>query len=375
MSEEQQAAEGQPKDASDEAPRQSPVRRVTQIVLIICVVVFVWYIRADRFTPYTDQATVRSVIVPLVPQVAGYLTEVNVRLHSRVSENDVLFRIDHRKYELAVKIAEADVDRATQEMGARGATVKSAAARVGVARAQLDRAQRNYNRTERILEDNPGALSQADRDRTETSLAQATENLAFAEADLDKANEQLGTFGPENPTLRRSLNTLEQSNLDLEWATIRAPSGGVIESFNIDMGFYAAAGQPLATFVSSHDVWIQADMRENNISNMKPGDPVEFVLDVAPGRVFKGAVRSIGYGVATESGTTRGDLPTVSQSQGWLRDPQRFPVIVAIQDDVTGLVRAGGQVDVIVYADGGDPLLRLIGRIQVRLRSWISYVR
>ena len=363
-----------PAEAQEEAPKPSPIRRVTQIVLIVCALLFVWHVRADRLTPYTDQGTVRSVIVPLVPQVAGYLTRINVRLHSRVNEGDVIFQIDHRKYEAAVKIAEADVDRATQDMGAMGATVESATARVGVARAQLDRAQRNYNRTEAILKDNPGALSQADRDRTETALAQATERLASAQADLEKAKEQLGTYGPENPGLRRAMNALEQANLDLEFSKIRAPSAGVIESFNVDLGFFAAAGQPLATFVSSRDVWIQADMRENNISNMQPGDPVEFVLDVAPGRVFQGTVRSIGYGVAVESGTTRGDLPKVTGSKGWLRDPQRFPVIIAIGDDVSGLLRVGGQADVIVYS-GGDPLLKLIGRIQIRLRSWISYVR
>ena len=364
------------KPQAEAAPnKKAPVRRITQVVLIVCVIMFVWYIRADRMTPYTDQATIRSVIVPLVPQVAGYLTKVNVRLHSVVNDGDILFQIDHRKYEIAVEKAEADVDRATQDMGARGATVKSATARVGVARAQLDRAQRNYDRTKRILDDNPGALSQADWDRTETSLAQAVERVASAEADLDKAKEQLGTFGPENPQLRAALKALQQAQLDLEFSTVRAPADGVIESFNIDLGFYAAAGQPLATFISSHDIWIQADMRENNLAHIESGDPVEFVLDVAPGRVFTGEVRSVGYGVQTTSGTTRGDLPKISSQQGWLRDPQRFPVIITAEgQEVRGLIRVGGQVDVIVYA-GGDPLLKLIGRLQIRLRSWISYVR
>ena len=81
----------------------------------------------------------------------------------------------------------------------------------------------------------------------------------------------------------------------------------------------------MATFVSSEGLWIQADMRENNISRIEAGDPVEFALDVAPGRVFSGTVRSVGYGVSTAGGLDRGDLPTVSSSQGWLRDPQRFP--------------------------------------------------
>jgi multidrug resistance efflux pump len=363
-------------DAVDEAPpKKDPIRRVTRIVLIVCAVIFVWYLFADRLTPYTDQARVTGLIVPIVPRVAGYLTEVNVRLHSVVEENDLLFQIDARPYELAVRSAEANLDNAAQQVGALSATVKSAVGRVGVAKAQLDRAQRNYNRTQAILDQNPGALSQADRDRAETSLAQAVERLSSAEADLDKAKEQLGVVGPENPQLRAAVAAFEQAQLDLTFTTLRAPTTGAIESFNVDVGHYALAGQPLATFVSTTDVWIQADMRENNISRVQPGDPVEFVLDVAPGRVFKGEVRSVGYGVSTGGGTNRGNLPTIQSTQGWLRDPQRFPVIIAFDRGTTrGLLRAGGQADVIIYT-GGNPILNLIGKLHLRLRSLLSYVR
>jgi multidrug resistance efflux pump len=309
--------------------------------------------------------------------VAGYLTEVNVRLHSVVKQGDVIFVVDQRPYELAVQSAEANLDNTAQQVGALTATVKSAAGRVGVAKAQLDRAQRNYNRTQAILDKNPGALSQADRDRAETSLAQAVERLSSAEADLDKAKEQLGITGPENPQLRAAIAALEQAQLDLAFTTLYAPTHGVIESFNIDVGYYAVSGQPLATFVSTTDVWIQADMRENNIARADPGDPVEFVLDVAPGRVFKGTVRSVGYGVtASGSGATnRGELPTIQSSQGWLRDPQRFPVIIGFDPGTaSGLLRVGGQADVIVYT-GRNPILNLIGKLHLRIRSLLSYVR
>jgi multidrug resistance efflux pump len=127
--------------------------------------------------------------------------------------------------------------------------------------------------------------------------------------------------------------------------------------------------------VSTSDVWIQADMRENNISRIEPGDPVEFVLDVAPGRVFKGTVRSVGYGVSAKGVPSRGDLPTVQSSQGWLRDPQRFPVIVGFEKGAAeGLLRAGGQADVLVFT-GRNPVLNLIARIGLRMRSLLSYVR
>jgi len=86
-------------------------------------------------------------------------------------------------------------------------------------------------------------------------------------------------------------------------------------------------------------------------------------------------VRSIGFGVSTSRGTNRGDLPTVQGSNGWLRDPQRFPVIVAFETAAAeGLLRVGGQADVIVYT-GRHPILNLIGKIHIRLRSLLSYVR
>ncbi|MGD8415002.1 MAG: HlyD family secretion protein [Candidatus Latescibacterota bacterium] len=363
-------------ESEEKTPNKvDPIRRVTRIVLIVAAVIFVWYLFADRLTPYTDQARVQGLVVPIVPRVSGYLTEVNVRLHSIVEQDEVLFVIDQRPYELAVQSAEANLDNTAQQVGALTATVKSAAGRVGVARAQLDRAQRNYNRTQAILEKNPGALSQADRDRTETSLAQAVERLSSAEADLDKAKEQLGITGPENPQLRAAVAALEQAQLDLAFTTLYAPARGAIESFNIDLGFYAVAGQPLAMLVSTTDAWIQADMRENNISRVEPGDPVEFVLDVAPARVFKGTVRSVGYGVGSSGVTSRGELPTIKSSQGWLRDPQRFPVIIGFDRVATsGLLRVGGQADVIIYT-GGNPILNLIGKLQIRVRSLLSYVR
>jgi multidrug resistance efflux pump len=356
-------------------PKRDPIRRITAIVLIVCLVILIWYITADRLAPYTDQARVVGLIVPIVPQVSGYVTGINVRLHSVVEENDVLFQLDKRPFEIAVRTAEADFDRAAQQVGARTATVKSATARLGVAKAQLDRAQRNYNRTQQVLEDNPGALSQADRDRAETGLAQAVERLASAEADLEKAKEQLGEVGPDNPDLRAALTALEKAQLDLAFTTLYAPSRGVIESFNVDLGHYAAAGQPLATFITTHDVWIQADMRENNIANIKPGARAEFVLDVAPGRVFKGTVRSVGFGVGSQGGSSRGELQTVSSSQGWLRDPQRFPVIIGLEsDEAAGFLRVGGQADVIVYT-GNYHVLNAIGWVNLRIRGLLSYVR
>ncbi len=238
----------------------------------------------------------------------------------------------------------------------------------------MDRAQRNYDRVMNVLEQNPGALSLADRDAAETSLTGAVEQVASAEADLQTAEQQLGVSGPDNPQVRSAVVALEQAHLNLAFSTIVAPGKGVIESYNVDLGYYASPGQSLAMLITFTDMWIQADFKENNISHMKPGDPVEFVLDVEPGRIFKGTVRSLGYGVNSGS-NERGKLPDVKGTSGWLRDPQRFPVIISLDNqEIMPYSRLGGQADVVIFT-GKHPILNMLGRWRLRINGWLSYLR
>ncbi len=348
---------------------------LTRIVFLLAALIFIWYVYSDRRTPYTDLGTVTEIVIPVTPRVSGYLIERHVKLHSAVKAGDLMFRIDTTQYALAVRKARANVANVAQQMGAQGAAVQAAASAVGVARAQLDRAQRNYNRAMRIVKKNPGALSQADIDRVETSLNQAVENLANAEANLTKARKQLGPTGTDNPQLRMAINDLNNAQMQLEWTSIYAPADGHLESFNMDVGYFCQAGKPIATLVSKEDLWIQANFKENNLSHMKPGNPVEFILDVAPGRVFSSRVSSIGYGVSSDNKNIPGKLPVVNRSSSWLRDPQRFPVIIGISDTTAQrLCRAGAQADVVVYT-GDHPFLNSIARLRIRINSLLSYVR
>jgi multidrug resistance efflux pump len=351
-----------------------PVKLFTSIILFLCLVIFIWHVWSDRQTPYTDQAKIKGLAIPISPRVSGYVTQINVRLHSLVKQGDTIFQIDKRPFELAVKSAEAKVDNAAQQVGARTATVKSAAGRLGMANAQLDRAQRNYNRVQTVLKENPGALSMSDRDQAETTLSQAIEQVASSEADLEKAEQQLGESGPENPQFRAAVVGLQEAQLNLAFSTIYAPADGAIESYNLDLGYYSQAGQSLAMFVSTTDLWIEADMKENNISNMEKGDKVEFLLDVEPGVIHEGTIRSIGYGV--NSGyANRNELPNVKSSSGWLRDPQRFPVVISFDNkELLKYSRLGGQVDVVVYT-GDNGFLNTIGRWRIRFNGWLSFIR
>jgi multidrug resistance efflux pump len=129
------------------------------------------------------------------------------------------------------------------------------------------------------------------------------------------------------------------------------------------------------TLIAIQDIWITADLTENNLGHVEPGTPVAIVLDALPGKVLEGKVRSIGYGVSTGQSPPPGSLPTVQNSRDWLRPAQRFPVIVDIDPGQLPLrgVRVGGQAEVMAFPTSGNPLNPL-GRLYIRLMSWLSYV-
>lgn len=353
---------------------KSPIKKVTFIVLLVTLFFFIWYVLSDRHTPYTDQARIKGLITPVTARVSGNITKINIALHSHVKAGEILFELDKRPFEIAVSKAEANIDNTTQSVAASTASVKASAGKLGVAKAQLDRAERNWNRVQKVMRENEGALSEADKDQSETAYFQAVEQVASAQASLERDQQRLGDSGPDNPKIRAAIQALAKAQLDLAFTTIVAPTDGVIESYDIDLGYYASPGQPLTTLISTTDVWIQANMKENNLSLMKINDPVEFIFDIAPGRVFKGTIRSLGYGVATDQ-TNKGGLPEIKSKSGWLQDPQRFPVIISIDThELENLIRLGGQVDVVVYTNNGF-FLNAIAKFRIRLMSWLSYVR
>ena len=351
-----------------------PVRKWTLIILTTCLGLLVWHLFSDRITPYTSQARVKGYVVPITPQVAGLVKSVNVQNNQLVSKDDVLLEIDDTQYELAVQSAQATLDIAGQDVGAGTAGVKAAEANLAEAYAELERAQKSYDRTQNIYKENPGAVSKSQRDLVESSLAKAKSGVSQAEAELQKSKEQLGQQGEDNPKMRSAVAALGSARFDLSNTKVRAPTSGVVTDLRIEEGYYAQPGQPLMTFIAIHDVWIEAYFRENNLGRIKPGDPVEIALDVQPGRVYPGNVGSLSAGVSHRT-SELGDLPTVEDSRGWLRDAQRFAVIVHFDESLAQTKlgrRVGSQADIIVYT-GNNFILNAIGWLWIRIASIFSY--
>ena len=360
-------------DATPEKPAADPVRRWTFIVLATSALLFAWYLRADRVTPYTSQARVNALVVPIAPEVSGTVTNVLVRNNQLVKAGQELFQIDMERYQLAVQTAEANLQSASQQVGAAQAGVAAAQASVSSAEASLARARQDANRMRTIRQEDPGAISERRIESAEASLLVAESQLAAAEANRDKALQDLGAEGERNSRMLQARAGLDQAMLNLERATVRAPEDGVVTGVRLDRGNFASAGAPQMTFIATHNVWVQADFTENNLGNMNPGDEVAIVFDALPGQIVMGTVREMSFGVAVDTAPL-GSLPTVKNDPNWLRQAQRYPVLIDFKPPAQGATRlkVGSQASVVVYT-GKHFVANPLAALLIYLESMLTY--
>ena len=357
-------------------PAKDPVRKWTLIILGLCAVLMIYYVVADRVTPYTTQARVNALVVPIAPEVSGTVTEVAVASNQFVEAGELLLQIDRERYELAVETALANLQSARQATGASTANIDAAQAQVVSARANLQRAEQDVVRLRRIKQEDPGAISDRRVEMAEASYTAAKASVQAAEASLERARQDLGETGEANFRILQAQAGLEQAQLDLERTSVHAPDNGVVTDVRVDRGNFAQAGAPLMTFLAAHDIWVQADFTENNLGNIKPGDEVDIVFDALPGKVVSGTIRTTGFGVNVDSAPL-GSLPTISNDRQWLRDSQRFSVLVDFElpgaEDRQG-IRVGAQASVVVYTGDGF-LFNTIAWLKMRLVSILTYIR
>ncbi|CAB3808639.1 p-hydroxybenzoic acid efflux pump subunit AaeA [Paraburkholderia caffeinitolerans] len=365
-----------PQAAQAQEPAAEPSGKALKWIVRLIVVSLIWYLLADRFTPYTQQARVQAFVVPVAAEVAGRITRVAVHNNQEVKAGDVLFEIDGDQYRVAVDRARADYETTRRQVGASTAGIDSALASLRAALANEVKARQDRDRLERLYREDEGTVSLRRIEVARATHEQAQSQVEAARAEVERAREQQGGSEAQNAQLRSAAAAVKKAELDLADTRIKARTGGVITDLRAEVGQFAAAGSPVMTLIAIRDVWISADMTENNLGHLRPGTPVEISLDALPGEVFHGKIRSIGYGVSTGQSTPPGSLPTVQNSRDWLRPAQRFPVIVEFDpNERTRLhdMRVGGQAEVMAFPTQTNPLNPL-GHVFVRVMSWVSYI-
>jgi multidrug resistance efflux pump len=360
------------------AEAKASVKKGTITVFSVIVLSLIWYLLADRFTPYTDQARVQGYVVGVAPKVAGVVTQVWVTNNKKVQEDQPLFQIDPSQYQIALLKAQSDLESARRQVDAGSATVESARANLRAALANEQKAVKDTRRLERLYREDPGTISKRRIEISQATLDQVRAGVTAAKADIRRAIEQKGgDDDKDNAILKAALSVVDKAKLDLTNTKVTASSNGVITDLRAEVGQYAGTGSPVLTLISLNDVWINAEFTENNLGHLHPGSRVEILFDVLPGRVFTGEVRSIGLGVSTgQTQPSAGTLPTIQNNRDWLRQSQRFPVVIGFDveqaQDLYEQLHIGGQASVIAYAEGHG-ILNFLGKIYIRLMSLFSY--
>jgi multidrug resistance efflux pump len=374
--EQEQPAESAPSQPSAENAQKS-VKTGTLVILTVILLSLTWYLLADRFTPYTRQARAQGFVIGIAPKVAGVVTEVWVKNNQTVDQDQQLFQIDRSQYEIALKRAQSDLENTRTQVDAGGAGVETARANLRAALANEEKTAKDAKRQQRMYKEDPGTISVRRLEVSQATWEQAKANVAAAQAEIQRAIEQMGGEADDNPKMKAAQSAVEKAKLDLENTVVRSPSSGIITDLRADVGQYAGTGGPMVTLIAIHDVWINAEFTENNLGNLKEGNPASLVFDSLPGRVFEGRVRSIGLGVSAGQVQPAGNLPQVDNNRDWLRQAQRFPVVIGFDrhqsEELRGQLRVGGQVEVMAFSDG-HPVLRQLGRLYMRLMSWFSYL-
>jgi multidrug resistance efflux pump len=375
-----EAADAPPEPVAGESPSPSSVGRGTRtgavIIVTLIVLSLVLYFVGDRLTPYTSQARVQAFVVPIAAEVSGKVRKVQVRNDDDVQLGQPLFEVDAEQYEIALQRARSDYESMRRSVNASAAAVDAARASLKASQDNFAMAERDASRQERLYAEDPGAISVRRLEIAQSTRDEARSRVRKAEADVLKAEESAGDIGENNAQLRSARAAVEKAELDLANTKVVAPGRGRVTDLRVEVGNFAQAGAPVMTLIVVNDVWISADMTENNLGHIDPGDEVAIVLDVMPGKVLRGRVRSVGGGVSSGQTSPPGTLPTIENSRDWLRQAQRIPVAVefdeAERERLRG-VRVGGQADVLVYTDR-HPVMNLLAAIYIRVMSWLSYL-
>jgi Multidrug resistance efflux pump len=360
------------KPAPADTDSANPLRRAALIVVAVTILLFALSIVMERFTPSSSQAVVQAYVVRMAPEVAGRVIGVDVADNARVDAGQVLFRIDPRPFEIAVAEAQAQVEQIGQTLGASTAAVDSAQAKVVKETAELENVRAQTERVFELVKRGVYPASKADTARAAQDAARAV--LTASQADLlPRRGKSLALRVLTIPSSRRRLRRwsvrgsiffIPRSRpLPTAWSPIS----------NLRPASSSGQGRPALTFIDLSTVWVSAEFKENSLEYMSASDRAELVFDSLPGCGLQSPRREHRLGRLPEYVDPNTGLPTIKNATGWVRDPQRFPVrLIVDETPPRGSVRVGSQVNVVVYA-GNNPVTDALGAVFIRLISILTY--
>jgi membrane fusion protein (multidrug efflux system) len=338
--------------------RRRTMRAVLMLggILAALVVAATLWLRAGRWVS-ADDAYVHAAKLMVTTDVSGIVTSVDVHEGQLVKAGDVLFRVDPRQFQIALDNAKAQLAQVALNIDALKQDYKRMLKDIEAQQAQVDLDQATYDRYVVLVRTN--IVTQANYDQARFTLATDKKRL---ESLKQQAQVQLARLAgnpdlpvEEHPQYRQMTAQVDETQRQLDHATVRAPFDGIVTQVDaLQPGTYLVSATAALTntgavaLISTDHVWVDANLKETDLTHVKPGDRAEITVDSYPGRAWSGTVESISPGAGSEFSI----LPPQNASGNWVKVVQRIPVRIRVERKPGDPILRSGM-SVVVDIDTG----------------------
>jgi membrane fusion protein, multidrug efflux system len=292
--------------------------------ILLMVVGAVYYLlEAGRVS--TNDAFVYAAKESVNARVAGQVVEIAVKENQRVTQGQLLFRIDPEPYQIAIDSAEAGLGSARLQIEELKATYHQQLAELQAAKDSATFADHEYARKKALLA--ADFTSKSGYERAETDLKVAHQNIASIEQQVANTvaalNDDPDIEVDRHPTVRAAKASLDRAKLDYSYTSVYAPEDGIVANVDeLQVGDFVNPGAAVFSFLSRRRIWIEANFRETDLTHMRPGQAATVKVDVYPDRAFKAHIISLSPGTGSDFAV----LPPENATGNWVKVVQRLPV-------------------------------------------------
>ena len=326
-------------------------RRVLMLGGIIVVVAggLAFWLTGGRYVG-TDDAYIEANKLLVSTDVSGIVRDVDVKEGQKVHRGDVLFRLDPLPFRIALQQAQSHMDEVAQTLRSMEQDYARMLRDIDAQQAQVQLAQTSYNRQLALIRIGGTAQQNVDQAKAtlDTAASQSGSLEQQARVQLAKLGGRIGIPLEEHPEYLQAKAARDEAQRQLDHAVVKAPfDGTVTQVSSLQPG--AMLISSMAAFMPTSAVglvgdtgkWVEANLKETDLTYIHPGQPAAVTIDSFPGRVWHGSVVAI----APATGAQFSVLPSENSSGNWVKVVQRLAVRVGFDpgEDITPL-RAGMSV-------------------------------
>jgi membrane fusion protein (multidrug efflux system) len=334
----------------------------------------------------TDDAYVRADLTPLSTRISGTVRKMEVGDYQAVQPGQLLVQLEDQDYAAGLAGAKAALAGAQAQLednhaakGIQDVTVQNAetgvaqaeaavnAAKAGVSAVQPDveHTELELKRQQALLsskatthQELEGAVANADRYRgllasRQADLDRAQASLNSSRAVLEAQKRQRAALDTKDAVYRADIQAKKAaiivSEVNLGYTRIVSPAAGAVSERHVQEGQLVAPGMQVVDLVRG-DVWIQANFKETQLTNMQQGDVADITIDTFPGVVLHGRVAEI----SPASGSQFALLPPDNATGNFTKVVQRIPVKIVLDPGhpLQGRLRPGFSAEVTIHTSG-----------------------